>query len=695
MRRPNIRFHHLRERGRRVAESARRRIAPARGRVVDWTRTAMASEVAPMPLGRPGIATKIALGIFALLVAAIVVFLMLFDWNHLRGPIGRYASERWDRDIRIEGDLDVDLFRWAPQAVVHGLKVGPPEWAGGAETADVKRLTLSVKLMPLLKGDVDMPVIQADQPRLTLIRDAEGRESWRFGNPNSKKATELPLIRRFIVDDGRINFTDEKRRLKLVGTINSRESIARGEESAFRLDGRGTLNGNPLSVTIKGGPLINIRKDQPYRFTGDLRGGSTRIQADGAITRPFDLGRFDANLTVSGPDAADLYYLTTLTLPNTPPYRIRGRLSRAETLWRFDDFSGRVGDSDLSGDLEVQAGREPRPLLKATLVSRSLDMDDLFAIVGGAPDPGETASAGQKQMASSLRAQGRMLPDAPLDVKRLRSMDAEVSYRAASVKANRIALRQVRIGADLKNAVLNLDPFAFNFSRGQLNGTIRLDARKTTPFTSADLRLRNYPLEAIIPARGGAPTLTGAMTARAKLSGPGKSVHEAASNASGQVSVIVPDGTMRQAFAELMGINVGRGLYLLLNKDPRQTPLNCAVASFGVSGGVMRANTLVIDTGVVVARGKGSVNLRTERMSFEIDGESKKPRLLRVWAPITVNGPIRSPKLGVKTSEVVAQGGLAAVLGAAISPLAAILPFLEPGGAKGANCAALEAGGKG
>lgn len=695
MRRPNIRLQHLRERGRRIADTARRRIAPARGRVTDWTRTAMASEVAPMPVGKPGIAMKVALLIFALLIAAIVLFLMVFDWNYLRGPIGRYASARWERDIRIEGDLDVDIFRWAPVATVNGLKVGPPEWAGGAETADIERLVVSVKVLPLLKGDVDMPLIQATQPRLNLLRDAQGRESWRFGDPNSKKATELPLIRRFIVDDGRINFSDAKRRLKLVGTINSRESLVAGEQSAFRLDGRGTLNGNPLTVTIKGGPLVNIRKDQPYRFTGEIRGGATRIAADGQITRPFDLGHFNANLTVSGPDAADLYYLTTLTVPNTPPYRIRGKLSRAETLWRFDDFSGRVGDSDLSGDLSVQTGRDPRPLLKATLRSRSLDMDDLFAIVGGAPDPGETASAGQKQMAGAMRAQGRIFPDAPLDVKRLRSMDAEVDYRATSVKANRIALRQVRIGADLKNSVLELEPFSFGFARGQLNGTIRLDGRKSTPYTTADLRLRGYPLEAIIPARGGAPTLTGAMTARAKIAGPGKSVHELVSNADGQVSVIVPNGTMRQAFAELLGINVGKGLSLLLSKDPRQTPVNCAVASFGVNDGVMRSRTLVIDTGVVVARGSGTVNLNTERMSFEIDGKSKKPRLLRVWAPITVNGSIRSPRLGVKTSEVVAQGGLAVALGALVSPLAAIIPFLEPGGAEGANCAALEAGGQG
>lgn len=41
-----------------------------------------------------------------------------------------------------------------------------------------------------------------------------------------------------------------------------------------------------------------------------------------------------------------------------------------------------------------------------------------------------------------------------------------------------------------------------------------------------------------------------------------------------------------------------------------------------------------------------------------------------------------------------AQGGAAAILSGLLSPLAAILPFVEPGLAEDANCAALIAEGK-
>jgi hypothetical protein len=120
--------------------------------------------------------------------------------------------------------------------------------------------------------------------------------------------------------------------------------------------------------------------------------------------------------------------------------------------------------------------------------------------------------------------------------------------------------------------------------------------------------------------------------------------------------------------------------------------VRCAVADFKVTNGVARADRVVLDTGVVVATGSGAVNLDKERISLRLEGHSKKPRLLRLFAPITLEGPLASPKPGVEVGKAVAQGGVAALLASALSPLAALLPFLEPGEEKNVNCPALLAG---
>ncbi|MNL67015.1 hypothetical protein D3C87_1915640 [compost metagenome] len=100
----------------------------------------------------------------------------------------------------------------------------------------------------------------------------------------------------------------------------------------------------------------------------------------------------------------------------------------------------------------------------------------------------------------------------------------------------------------------------------------------------------------------------------------------------------------------------------------------------------------MIDTDVVLAQGSGTINLGAETMNLRIDGETKKPRLLRVWAPITVKGPLVSPSLGVDVSAVATQGGIVGALATLVNPVAALLGFIDPGLAEDADCGALIAG---
>ena len=92
---------------------------------------------------------------------------------------------------------------------------------------------------------------------------------------------------------------------------------------------------------------------------------------------------------------------------------------------------------------------------------------------------------------------------------------------------------------------------------------------------------------------------------------------------------------------------------------------------------------------MVLAQGKGSINLGAETLNLRIDGESKKPRLLRLWAPITVSGPLTAPKVGVDVGSVVSQGGLAGLLGAVVAPVTALFAFVDPGLADDADCGQL------
>ncbi len=156
-------------------------------------------------------------------------------------------------------------------------------------------------------------------------------------------------------------------------------------------------------------------------------------------------------------------------------------------------------------------------------------------------------------------------------------------------------------------------------------------------------------------------------------------MHDAAASADGSLTVVAPHGEIRQASAELLGIDVIKGLGLYLAKDQSQTGVRCAVADFQASNGVLTARNLVLDTDPVLATGKGTVDMRTETINLVLQGHPKKFQLIRLNAPITVSGKIRSPKIGVKAGQVGVQVVAAVALGAFLSLVAAILPFVDVG----------------
>jgi len=436
--------------------------------------------------------------------------------------------------------------------------------------------------------------------------------------------------------------------------------------------------------------MLNLSSARPYPFDAHLRAGATQVDAAGVIPHPFDLDRFTAQLHLRGEDLSQLYHLTGVALPATPPYDLRAAFARNGRSVVLRRLQGRFGESDLSGSVKVD-DRGGRPLLVADVVSRRLKFGDLAPVIGGAPRNlgSRTLSPAQAAMAAKLHAEQRLLPDTRLPLGRVRSTDARITYRAQTVESASLPVQRLLIKARLDHGLLTVDPLSMSLPQGDLSGEVRLDARSSVPRETVDLRLANARLQDLL-ARGKAnPPMEGVLQARARLAGAGDSVRTAAANSDGQVTLVVPSGAIRQSLAELMGIDVGKGLFMLLGKSQKETPLRCGVIDFRDQGGVLSTQQMVLDTGVVLATGSGSISLKDETVNLRLAGKPKKFRLIRIAAPITMTGRLAKPKFGVDVAAAAPQVGVAALLGALVSPLAVILPFVAPGLAHDANCAAL------
>ena len=660
----------------------------------DATRARLAETHLPRPrLAAPGRRALTVTGaVLAVIAIGVAVLVAVWDWNWFRGPLARLASARMHRPVAISGDLHVHLWSWTPSVVVDGVHIGNPAWAADrGRMADIGRIAVTIRLLPLLGGHTDLRLLEFDNPDLRLYRDPHGRATWDFSDgAKSNEPLRLPPIRNFIIRGGRLNVRDDVRKLTFSGMVSASERLG-AVNHGFELRGQGALNAQPFTLRVTGGPLLNIDRDRPYPFDADIRAGATFVTAKGAVPKPFDLGHLDMDATARGPDLADLYGITGVPLPNTPPYDLHGRLTRNDRLYGITSLVGRVGSSDLAGSLSVDAGR-PRTFLKANLTTRALNFPDLGALFGGAPKHGAVASPSQKAEAQHLATENRIFPDSTLDTRRIRQIDADVTYRARAIHNAPVNLKAGSARVRLNEGVLRADPVSFDLPQGRIAGYVRLDARKATPTSDLDLRLTNARIEQLIPLKfQGSIPFAGLLVGRARLSGTGDSVHKAFSNASGQVTVVAPGGEIRRSIAELMGVDVIKGLGLMMSKSQQTTPIRCAVGDFRVRNGQLDADTLVFDTGPVLVTGSGQVNLSDERLSLRVQGHPKKFQLVRLLAPIDIAGPIRSPHLKIEKGAAIAQGGVAAALASFLSPLAAILPFVDPGLAKDANCGALVA----
>jgi len=374
-------------------------------------------------------------------------------------------------------------------------------------------------------------------------------------------------------------------------------------------------------------------------------------------------------------------------LPKSPPYSIEGHLKRSGEHTRYEDFKGKVGSSDLAGTLSFDQ-RSERPLLKAKLQSRVLDMKDLGPIIG-ARGASSKKPAAEKQKPKPKAAQGdRRLPSEPLNVERMNRIDADVVLNARQLRRpDALPLDEFATHLKLTNGVLALDPMRFSMAGGAIDSTLKLDARAKPIQANATVRLKNARLNRLFPKIEKMKDSTGVVGASLELSGRGNSVAEMLGSSNGQMGMAMTGGTMSNLLIELLGLDGGEALKFLAGGD-RKTDVRCAAASFTVKDGVATSESMVFDTDDTNISGRGNVNLRDETFDVTLYPEPKDKSILVVRAPVRLHGPFADPDVSVDKTKIAARIGASVLLGA-VNPLAALIPLIETGPGKDADCAKL------
>lgn len=633
--------------------------------------------------------------VVVLTVGIVLVVLFLDSGALVRGPLANFMATRLGRPVRISGTVDLRLFSLTPTVSIGGLDIGNPPWAGSGSMLHAERVTAQVRLIPLFKGTLILPSLRVERPTLHLVRGLDGRVNWvgARGKGGEHGPPRFPVVQRFEMQPGEVTFRDLRRELDFRGIVSANETMGAQDARPFRLIGEGTMNGEPFRFNLRGAPLINVRAEQPYPFDLDITAGATQVKARGEIPRPFDLGTVRADFDMAGNDLADVYYLSGIAFPNTSPFHLSGRLSRNDMLISFQHLAGTIGDSDVRGDVAVELRGQQKPLVMAKVRSQSLDLDDALTWFGARQEAKrDGVQFRMPAEKSSSKPDTQFFPVAKLKAKRVRVMDADVDYEAATVRSGRLPIRALAFKLVLKEGVMTFEPVSVSLPEGKISGTVQIDAREEVVKTNLDARVTGVELGQFKSRKVREAPFDGELLGRVKLSGPGNSVHEFVSASDGTATFVLPRGEVRDALAEMTGINVSRALGFGWVKDRPRASVRCGVADLKATDGTLQVQNLVFDTDNVLITGTGDLDLGTEQWDLRLRGQPKKLRLLRLKSPITVRGPIRHPSVGIEPdAKAIGQAGIATALGVLVTPLAAVVAFVDPGLAKDADCSSLMA----
>ena len=162
-----------------------------------------------------------AIGVFVALIAAAVIALALFDWNHARGWIRQKVKERTGREVGIEGDLRVHPSTGPKRA--RGKHNRLQRGLGRPDIIVADTLDFSFGLVSLLRGRVVFPEVALGDAKVLLQRDSEGRRNW-FLRPEREKTGESPEIHRLTVNKGRLTVKDVMTDTDVTSTCSRRRT---------------------------------------------------------------------------------------------------------------------------------------------------------------------------------------------------------------------------------------------------------------------------------------------------------------------------------------------------------------------------------------------------------------------------------------------------------------------------------------
>src|SRR5450830_445665 len=550
-----------------------------------------------------------------LLVAAVVIFVATFDWNLARPFIHREVSALSGRDFVIAGDLRVHFRqglhtehgwrRYLPRPLISAgdVHLSNPAWSSaGPQMFVARQVDIALHPLALLRKTVVLTDVVLDAPAIALERRADGSNTWTFKQNTAEPSAWSIEVQRLAFSSGTIRYVDDIIALDLqakvasiadkVDAMQARQAATamRAETPAaapsedvekfgLRFELGGTYRKAQVSGSGKAGAFMTLEQDHTvYPIQVNAQLGENKIGVDGTLTDPRSLSGIDLQLTLGGSSMANLYPLTGVPLPDTPPYATRGRLIGKKDgdvwNWTYQNFTGTVGSSDLAGTLQYLP-RQPRPLLRGAVTSQQLRLRDLGPAVGA-----DSNAEKQARGKAAVQPDDKALPVEQFNTEKWGAIDADITFKGKKlVRSEKIPLKDIVAELHMKDKVLSLTPLDFGMAGGNVTSNISLDGRGKSINAQVKLAARHLQVRELFPKLKSMQASFGEVNGDAALTGHGNSVSTMLATSNGELGAVVSEGSISKFILEAAGLNVANAVFVKVFGD-KQVHLNCMASDF-------------------------------------------------------------------------------------------------------------------
>lgn len=635
-------------------------------------------------------------------VLAVAAFVATFDPNHYKDAAARAVKDATGRKLTIAGELELQLFPWL------ALRTGKVE-LGNATGFEGPFLTLAgsnarVKVMPLLRGEVEIGEVALEGADLRLAVDATGRDNW----SDLLSAHETPdaadggtptrlSIARVVLSDARLAFTDARdgstatitelglrtaeiepgAPLSIEGSLRFVLAGAAGDPplagklgyAATVIPGEALrLTNLALDLDAKGGALPAPLEGARFTAT-QLAFGETiefegvhiaawGLKLDGALTRAaVESGaRTSGGFTVAEFAPREVLPRFGIAVPRTADPKVLASMSGSLQLEHLGDqltlsaLKFKLDQSTLTGRITLES--IARKALRFDLALDAFDADRYL------PPPAT----------STAPLEGGGFDAVALNVDWLRGLDAVGTLKAGKLAVAKFDLAELRVGVEARNGRLWLKPFGAALYGGKVQGEIIVDARGAVLAGELKLKLAGVQLHGLMADAFASKLVSGVATADLDLAGRGATIGALKQDLDGKVSFKVEDGAIE-------GFNVWKQVRLAWAKyksretaavnDPDRTEFERLVGGATLADGVATLEGVQAAIRFAEATAKGRVDLAKGLLKVDAvakinavpdfgPGENLTD-LNGVSLPLTISGPFAKPKVEVNVAKAAAS----------------------------------------